>query len=314
MKYLIIGLVAFLTVVGVVQAQALGAECSIQAQPQAVFSGDSVTITLSSTNVFSPIVFEGKEYQSGSVISLKPSSTTTYTASIKDGRACTNTVVVVPVSPVTASAATVVAPVSAQSTGEPAAAATSPEQTVCVSDVYKRNDRDEQIKVIQQFLQAQGYTKVSITGVYDMYTERAVSHFQNEHRSAILTPAGLGVATGTWGYFTARKASEMGLCSLDAQASGEGSPIEDNSVCYALPITPGERSEAVRSIQKFLRAEGYTKVEVTGYYGLYTKRAVAHFQNEYKKDILSAGGYSAATGVWGPHTARKASERGLCAY
>lgn len=86
-------------------------------------------------------------------------------------------------------------------------------------------------------------------------------------------------------------------------------------VCLALELEPGmKHNDDVRTMQKWLMSQGYNKVEATGNYGTYTKRAVTHFQNEYAADILTPAGLTRATGVWGPRTAAKASEMGLCAY
>lgn len=293
----------------IVHAQSIGAGCTITAVPQSVFSGSSVQLTLVSSNVFSPIVFDGKEYISGSTVTVTPSDTTTYSASVAQSRSCTNTVVVSHVSPLPAAA---VQAISAPSTSPEQHA----DQTICVSDTYKFGDTHEQIKVIQAFLHQHDYKKVKITGVYDEFTKRAVAHFQNEHAIDILIPAQITQGNGVWGFYTAKKASGMGLCALDEEDAVRDLGLEKTplSICYALPIAPGDKGDAVRSIQKFLRSQGYAKVEVTGYYGPATRRAVTHFQNEYRGDILNAGGYRSATGVWGPLTAAKASELGLCAF
>jgi peptidoglycan hydrolase-like protein with peptidoglycan-binding domain len=92
-------------------------------------------------------------------------------------------------------------------------------------------------------------------------------------------------------------------------------------VCLPKTISPigtqdarGNTVTQVKMLQRFLISRGYTKVEASGVYGPTTKRAVAHFQNEYTQDILEPAGLTKATGIWGIRTAIKASEVGLCDF
>jgi peptidoglycan hydrolase-like protein with peptidoglycan-binding domain len=92
-------------------------------------------------------------------------------------------------------------------------------------------------------------------------------------------------------------------------------------VCLPKTIGPigtqdarGNTVAQVKMLQRFLISRGYTKVEVSGVYGPTTQRAVAHFQNENKQDILEPAGLTKATGIWGIRTAIKASEVGLCDF
>jgi peptidoglycan hydrolase-like protein with peptidoglycan-binding domain len=193
---------------------------------------------------------------------------------------------------------------------------------VCVSLEIKPDTISDEVRTIQKFLRAQGYTKVKNTGEYGPLTERAVRHFQDEHAADILVPAGLTKATGTWGERTALVASRMGLCDYDTlddaplpTASAVAAPTESTEkTCLSKVILPSTTSADVRAIQKFLISYGYTKVEVTGYYGPTTKRAVVFFQTKFASDILTPAGFSKPTGQWGPYTAKKASEEGLCKF
>jgi peptidoglycan hydrolase-like protein with peptidoglycan-binding domain len=224
---------------------------------------------------------------------------------------------------------------------------------VCVAFTIEpgvKNDSD--VKNIQRWLISQNYNKVEATGYYGAYTQRAIKHFQEEYAADILVPAGLTKATGTWGEFTAKKASSMGLCDYDevdnvelvtlptaatvvtagiqASTTETSSPNNDVStaavlediypgVCLPRTIEPdaaGEKGNAndVKIMQRFLVGQGYTLVEVTGYYGPTTKRAIEFFQKRYKTDILEPAGLTKPTGTWGIRTAIKASEVGLCNY
>lgn len=209
----------------------------------------------------------------------------------------------------------------------------STEPLVCLAMTIEPGVKgDSDVKNIQKWLISQGYTKVEATGNYGVYTQRAIKHFQLEYASEILEPAGLSKATGTWGEYTAKKASSMGLCDYDeaddvaavaqeTKVAASHSVLEDvyPGVCLPRVIDPDTGEEKgnardVKIIQRFLISRGYKKVEATGYYGTLTKRAIAHFQQENAADILEPAGLSQPTGTWGIRTAIKASELGLCTF
>jgi peptidoglycan hydrolase-like protein with peptidoglycan-binding domain len=295
--------------------------CSLVAAPLVVAPGQSTTLRFVTSRPTVVVLFDEKEYASEATVAVTPEATKVYSAKVKGGLSkCSVTVVVdASLTPVTQTAAVVQSqPVASPVSVTPAATPAAQKSIVCVSDTYRSGDTDSQIKVIQRFLRGQGYNKVKVTGVFDMYTVRAVTHFQNEYASDILAPLGLGEATGEWGMQTATKASQMGLCVYDEEDATNDTVDEQATapadVCYALVIEPETKSDTVKSIQKFLRSQGYTKVTVSGYYGPLTKKAISSFQTEHKKDILTPSGFKKATGVWGPATAAKASELGLCKY
>jgi peptidoglycan hydrolase-like protein with peptidoglycan-binding domain len=209
---------------------------------------------------------------------------------------------------------------------------TTSEPVVCISlDIEPGVKNNADVRNIQRWLLSQGYNKVEASGYYGPATVRAIKHFQTEHAFDILVPAGLTKSAGAWGERTAKKASELGLCAYDeeedvsapaatgvsAQVSG-GAHLAQSSkrplVCLQRALESGDEGRDVRTLQKFLRAEGYTKVTATGTYGIYTERAVKHFQETHVSDILTPAGLKKGTGVWGLRTAIKASERGLCDY
>ncbi len=79
----------------------------------------------------------------------------------------------------------------------------------------------------------------------------------------------------------------------------------------------GRYGEEVRELQKFLNQNARTRIAVKGpgspgketeYYGALTVDAVKRFQTLFAKDILKPVGLSAATGLWGPSTIKKANE------
>jgi peptidoglycan hydrolase-like protein with peptidoglycan-binding domain len=213
-----------------------------------------------------------------------------------------------------------------------------PEPLICVALTLEPGTRSNDVKNIQRWLISQGYTKVVATGLYDILTVRAVTHFQNEYAVTILAPLGLTQATGTWGEYTARQASRMGLCQFDDYADDSDLPVSvpasgrlPASSSYTNDAYPGvclaktmglvgtqdarhNTREDVKKLQNFLRSRGYTKVEATGIYGPLTKRAIAHFQEEYAESILHPLGRKKGTGVWGVRTALLATELGLCEF
>jgi peptidoglycan hydrolase-like protein with peptidoglycan-binding domain len=269
------------------------------------------------------------------VVTSNPSSTqnmiktTAYSASVP----IMNAVSVPALSSTQSGQSSGVSTIAAASTSADRASTTHPpsEPLVCIAFTVEpgtKNNND--VKNIQRWLISQGYNKVEATGNYGSFTQRAIKHFQEEYASDILALAGLTKATGTWGEYTAQKASALGLCAYDDpvdEATAVVSSVDAAShtvlediypgVCVPRTIEPdvvGDKGNArdVKIIQRFLIKRGYTKVEATGYYGPTTKRAVEFFQKKYATDILEPAGLTKPTGTWGLRTAIKASELGLC--
>lgn len=210
--------------------------------------------------------------------------------------------------------------VTSTSTSAQAQQTASSEPVVCIAQTIEPGtNQDVDVLHIQRFLISQGYTKVIANGNYDANTKRAIQDFQSSYATEILFPNGFNKATGTWGENTAKKASTLGLCEYDIDEDVTFPPVTQKvetpkraTVCLSKVIKQGEQGSDVRKIQKFLRSYGYTKVEVTGYFGPTTKRAIEFFQKKFSADILTPAGYTKPTGQWGPRTAAKAAEFGLC--
>jgi peptidoglycan hydrolase-like protein with peptidoglycan-binding domain len=239
----------------------------------------------------------------------KPQATTTTTTTATVPQATTTTTSV--------SAATSAANVTATATS----------QTVCVSDRLEQGNSGPEVRAMQQFLISKGFMTVAANGYFGPSTKRAVAAFQTKYASDILYPSGFTTATGIWAYNTAKKASELGLCSFDTEENDATpvvvgttgtlqsyEPVTSSTVCLSEVIAPETTSNKVKQIQRWLRSQGYTDVNYSGYFGPVTKAALESFQQTYASEILTPGGYTKPTGMWGPRTAAKASELGLCDY
>jgi peptidoglycan hydrolase-like protein with peptidoglycan-binding domain len=177
--------------------------------------------------------------------------------------------------------------------------------------------RHADVAKIQAFLVQQGYFFAALDskGYYGGGTRASIGAFQKKYYKDIVLAAGITEPTGRWAEFTAKKAKELGLCLLEAMPLPKVQPVPapTKTLCLAKTIRPGTRnSNDVRRIQRFLIGQGYTLVEVTGYYGPTTKQAISFFQKRYTSEILTPADLTKPTGIWGTYTAKKASQMGLC--
>jgi peptidoglycan hydrolase-like protein with peptidoglycan-binding domain len=196
----------------------------------------------------------------------------------------------------------------------------SEEEKKCSMRQIKPGTRHADVAKIQTFLVSQGYLFAALDsrGYYGSATKASIRAFQNKYPTDIIIPAVLTKPTGNWAFFTAKKAKELGLCLTDtavadAPLTQTAPPTAQPTACLYKTLEPGLRNNVdVRAMQRMLIRAGYTLVEVTGYYGLTTKQAVAFFQKRYASDILVPLQLKAPTGIWGARSAKKASELGLC--
>ena len=75
--------------------------------------------------------------------------------------------------------------------------------------VESENDELNVMKLQQFLLAAEGHEEVSVTGIFDTITDRAVRLFQEKYRADILDPWGINVPTGYVYYTTQKKINEM---------------------------------------------------------------------------------------------------------
>jgi GH18 family chitinase len=201
---------------------------------------------------------------------------------------------------------------------------------VCTSSGSIISKKDTaSVKVIQKFLQSQGYI-VAVDGNYDILTTNAIKLFQNKYKKEILTPSGFKTATGIWGPATTVQSKKLGMCggtmvvkkkikksSPTKTVETVESPVLNNEKetgkdsCLAVKIVPGATGDEVKHIQKFLQSQGYI-VAADGNYDILTTNAIKSFQNKYFDEILKPQGFTKATGLWGAASAKKASSLGLC--
>jgi Putative peptidoglycan binding domain len=89
-------------------------------------------------------------------------------------------------------------------TGSPSSATTANQSSIyscaqITKDLYYGMENDSQVKCLQEFLIAQGYSIGSATGNYFSLTQAAVSRFQEKYADEILLPSGFKVGTGMVG-------------------------------------------------------------------------------------------------------------------
>jgi peptidoglycan hydrolase-like protein with peptidoglycan-binding domain len=273
------------------------ATCTISSQPpQASRSGEPIALTITSTNTFAALEFNGEKIQSGHTTTVYPTEATTYSALLNGGFGCKYTVEIQ--APNTANLCTRTVDVALNATGE------------SVND-------------IQQFLIDQNYPILK-TGTFDARTQTALKLFQME-KVATVGENVRSVVSGVWdartrtfvfGLYQCGRSHSAAQSAQEVLTNDEQSSVETGKVCLNKFIRPGVSNGDVIAMQTFLNTQGVitNPLETTGYYGSGTKAAVKAFQEKFADDILKPNDLTSGNGIWGPSTAKKASELGLCGF
>ncbi len=175
----------------------------------------------------------------------------------------------------------------------------------CVASVYPtkpiklgaQND-PEQVKLLEQYLNAYENAKLPVDGIYSAQDRSAVILWQEKHASEILTPWGETKGTGYIFTTSLKKFKSLFL----AQCQKETPNIKSDTPLAVLPIAltrdleKGMRGEDVRSIQttlinksKGVARKALLKAGASGYFGNITRAAVIEFQKA--QHITPALGY-----------------------
>ena len=138
--------------------------------------------------------------------------------------------------------------------------------------------KSDEVKRLQEQLakDASLYPEGLTTGYFGSLTEAAVKRLQQKH--------GL---------------PQTGIVDTDMRNSLSG--ISTQAPINASPSTPslqrdlvkGARGDDVKTLQSFLKAQGFYPIVVTGYFGSYTLAAVKEFQKKY--GLPATGAASALT-------------------
>lgn len=154
---------------------------------------------------------------------------------------------------------------------------TAPVATTLRLDAY-----GEEVRALQENLQALKYFKGNATGHYGRLTKEAVRLFQKDNS---LTADGIaGPRTLAKIYEVIACKSEPAALSAPAApqtdgAQAEGAGEQDPALLdTANTLRYGKRSEEVRKLQDALRTLGHFTRTSTGYYGLNTTQAVQAYQ------------------------------------
>jgi peptidoglycan hydrolase-like protein with peptidoglycan-binding domain len=273
------------------------ATCSIVATPQtSIRSGEPIALTITSTNTFATMEFNGLPIQSGYTTTVYPTETTTYSVLLSGVFGCKYTVdITTPTTGGICNRGDDVGPVST----------------------------NEAVLDIQQFLVDRNYP-ITKTGTFDVRTHTALKLFQLE-KVVTASDNMRAVVTGTWDARTRSAVFSMYGCK-EGLASDTGHMAHDQKstaadttekVCLDTFIKPGVTNGDIIAIQSFLNTQmshGTTPLETTGYYGSGTKLAIKAFQEANAAEILIPNNLTSGNGLWGPSTAKKASSLGLCEF
>ena len=147
--------------------------------------------------------------------------------------------------------------------------------------------RDNQVKILQQFLNQNGFKLVNRgagspgneTDYFGKLTQVALTQFQEANKGKA---PGLVNEKGYLGLITRQ------FINSSANATTPATPIQQTqnspSAIFTTPLYKGMQSEDVRRLQKLLatKPEIYPEGKITGYFGILTEKAVQKFQLQYR--------------------------------
>ncbi len=170
---------------------------------------------------------------------------------------------------------------------------------------YLMGDRNEDIRELQKFLNAEGVNIAKRgpgspgqeTAFFGALTRDALKRFQEAHRTDILDPYGHTEASGYLDFATRAFIHEYKPKPEPAASAG----------ILSRPLSPGDISEEVRILQEILSRDPdvYPERLVTGFYGQLTIQAVQRFQ--MKHSIVTTAG-APGYGYVGPGTRAKLNQ------
>ena len=189
---------------------------------------------------------------------------------------------------------------------------------VAITDNYELGDRDPEIRSIQAFLNANGFTIASSgagspgqeTEYFGSLTQKALERFQNTVASTALTPRGATSASGYVDSLTryAMHSYQAKVATVSAGTTSETSASIASSASnesFNLPaMGRGSVGESVRILQTLLAKDPgvYPEGLITGYFGSLTEKAVQRFQIAH--DVVQSSS-DAGYGYVGPATRAK---------
>ncbi|MGY4688446.1 C40 family peptidase [Salibacterium sp. K-3] len=152
-------------------------------------------------------------------------------------------------------------------------------------NVLSHGMENDEVEQLQELLKERGhYTYETVSGTYDEATVEAVKSFQRDHQ---LTVDGIAGPV-TFGALL-REESEPASETSGSFDNGQ----EEERLGSTTMMQTGEKSPAVKELQRRLKALGFYSGEEHGYYGRQTARAVRSFQS---------GADITVDGIAGPQT------------
>ena len=165
-------------------------------------------------------------------------------------------------------------------------------QTLSTNQLLRIGSRGNQVSLLQERLQKEGYYTYNIDGIFGRLTEQAVRRYQQANGLKVDGIAG----PQTLSHLNGNKAPEAPRNTVsdskDNSAGGRGGAKAPSSTL----LKKGSRGQAVTDLQNKLKRLGFFSANATGYYGDITTQAVRDFQRKYGLAI---------DGIAGPNTFSK---------
>ncbi len=142
--------------------------------------------------------------------------------------------------------------------------------------LLQRGSRGTTVTQLQKTLIAQGFYKGPVTGYYGELTQTAVRRFQQAKGLAV-----------------------DGIAGSRTLSALNGTPSDASSFPTGTQLEPGNSGTAVTQLQNRLKALGFYKGPVTGFYGRLTQAAVRDFQRSRGISVNGIAGPTTLAALWG---------------
>jgi peptidoglycan hydrolase-like protein with peptidoglycan-binding domain len=196
-------------------------------------------------------------------------------------------------------------PCSGASLVTPPTTTTTTTSTACINTNYITKyiklgaaNNPAEVNKLQIFLRDyEGFSSLSVTGIYDQATYNAVKQFQLKYAADILTPWGITAPSG-WVYITTKKKINQLYCQ--SQSNNQIPNL------FAQPLGYGSNNQQVVLLQNTLKNLGFFPKSIgsNGNFGPITLKAVQDFQVYYNIAQSGVAGY----GQVGPKTRQELNQ------
>jgi len=169
-----------------------------------------------------------------------------------------------------------------------------------------------EVKKLQTFLRDyEGFSDITVSGVYDKVTYNDVVKFQERYAADILTPYGISKGTGYVYKTTLKKINQLYCANQQPVVQA---PMCSPYLLKYIKLGAANDPAEVKKLKSFLTTyEGFTNLDSSGVYDQAAYNDVVQFQEKYAADILTPWGRTTGTGYVYQTTLKKINQL-YCSY